>query len=255
MHNTGIYEIRNTVNGKRYVGSAVSFWNRWRTHVQSLKRGDHHSIALQRAWKAYGPAAFQFNKLLACSKENLILYEQICMDAYRPEYNIAPKAGSQLGFKMRPESRALLSESAKRTKNFSGRKHTEESKAKISESRKGKGGGQRTPERLAKIGAAHRGMPKSEEHKAKISATLMGHKQTPEQIEKRMQKIRGRKMPEGFSEAASARMLKENEKTEEQKSEVISLAASGVSRRKISRITGISRPVITRIIGEKNGRG
>lgn len=40
----------------------------------------------------------------------------------------------------------------------------------------------------------------------RISKKLMGHKQTPEQIEKRASKLRGRKMPAGFSEAASIRM-------------------------------------------------
>lgn len=205
-HSSGIYEIRNLVNGKRYIGSAVDFGNRWRVHAQSLARGDHHSKALQRAWLLYGPFAFQFNKLLACSKENLIMYEQICMDAYKPEYNCAPRAGSQLGFKMSEESRAKLSAAAKRTRNFTGRTHSEQSRAKISASRKGKGGGPRSQERLEKIGAAHRGRPKSSEHRAKISAALMGHKQTLEQIEKRVQKLRGRKMPPGFAEAASARM-------------------------------------------------
>lgn len=153
---TGIYEIRNTINGKRYVGSAVDFGNRWRVHAQSLARGDHHSRALQRAWVRYTPRAFQFNKLLACSKEDLIMYEQICMDALKPEYNCAPKAGSQLGLKMGEEAKAKMADAARRTRNFTGKTHSAESRAKISASRKGKGGGPRTPERLAKIAEAMR---------------------------------------------------------------------------------------------------
>lgn len=171
---TGIYEIKNLVNGKRYVGSAVRFGNRWRVHAQSLVRGDHHSIALQRAWRHYGPSAFQFNKLLACSKENLIMYEQICMDALKPEYNIAPVAGSQLGFKHPPEARAKMSEAAKRTRNFTGKTHSAESRAKISANRMGKGGGPMGAERRAKIGIAHKGRVITEEQRAKISATLTG---------------------------------------------------------------------------------
>lgn len=196
MHNpTGIYEIRNTVNGKRYVGSAVDFGNRWRIHAQSLVRGDHHSAALQRAWSHYGQSAFQFNKLLVCSKENLLMYEQACMDAFKPEYNCAPKAGSQLGIKYSPEVRARMSAANNRRGN-PGHVHTPETRAKISANRAGKGEGPRTAERLAKIGAAHKGRPKSEEHRAKISATLMGHKQSAEQIEKRKQTFRAI----GFSE-------------------------------------------------------
>jgi group I intron endonuclease len=203
--NTGIYEIRNLVNGKRYVGSAVSFGNRWRQHAQSLARGDHHSRALQRAWARYSPRAFQFNKLLACSKENLIMYEQICIDALKPEYNCAPKAGSQLGFKHSAEARERMSAANNRRGN-PGHVHTAESKERISANRAGKGGGPMAAERRAKIGAAHKGRVITEEQRAKISATLTGHKQSAEQIEKRVQKLRGRKMPPGFAEAASARM-------------------------------------------------
>lgn len=207
MINTGIYEIRNLVNGKRYIGSAVRFCNRWRVHAQSLKRGDHHSVALQRAWNLYGPSAFQFNKLLVCEKKDLILYEQACMDAYSPEYNIVPRAGSQLGYKHSEESRKRMSDS--RDKSFSpmkGKKHTDAARVKISANRKGKSLGPMTAERKAKIAAANKGRVVTPEQRAKISATLMGHKQSADQIEKRVQKLRGRKMPEGFAEAASKRM-------------------------------------------------
>lgn len=153
---TGIYEIRNTINGKRYVGSAVDFGNRWRVHVQSLNRGDHHSRALQRAWRRYSPRAFQFNRLLVCSKEHLIMYEQICMDAMKPEYNCAPKAGSQMGFKHSLESRGKMAAAARRTKNFTGRTHSAESRAKISAAKTGVKLGCYDHERVARTAEAMR---------------------------------------------------------------------------------------------------
>jgi len=206
-HETGIYEIRNIVNGKRYVGSAVRLPNRQRQHFQSLARGDHHSIALQRAYTTYGPETFEFKPLLLCAKENLLMYEQILLDGLKPEYNIAPRAGSQLGYRHSAASRARMSQS--RPKDFSpmkGKNHTPETKAKISANRKGKGGGERTPERRANISAALKGRVITQEHRSLISATLTGHKQGAEQIEKRVAKLRGRKMPAGFSLAASLRM-------------------------------------------------
>lgn len=84
------------------------------------------------------------------------MYEQAYFDAMSPEYNCAPKAGSQLGFKMPATARAKMSEAAKRTRNFTGRSHSAESRAKISANRKGKGGGPRTDERLKKIAEAMR---------------------------------------------------------------------------------------------------
>jgi group I intron endonuclease len=259
---TGIYEIRNTVNGKKYVGSAVDFGNRWRQHAQSLVRGDHHSIALQRAWVRYGPSAFQFNKLLACSKENLIMYEQICMDALKPEYSVAPRAGSQLGFKMSDEARAKMAEAARRTRNFTGRTHSAESRAKISAAKKGVPSVPCSDEKKAKLSAIHKGRVITEEQRAKISATLMGHKQSPEQIEKRAQKLRGRKMPAGFAEATSARMAgvslsaehatnigrSKAKLTDEQVQEIRSRRAAGESRKSLSEEFRIDPASITNLV-------
>lgn len=203
---SGIYEIVNTVTGCRYIGSAKNIKGRWTTHRGQLVRHKHHSKYMQRSWNKYGPDIFRFSVLLYCNVENLIMYEQRCIDGFKPEYNSSPTAGSQLGLKMSKESRAKLSESAKRTKNFTGKTHSEESRKKISESRKGKGLGPQSEERRARIGAAHKGRIIKPEWRAKISATLTGHKQSPEQIAKRVLKLRGRKMPAGFAEATSKRI-------------------------------------------------
>lgn len=173
---SGIYEIRNTLNGKRYIGSAVEFGNRWRVHSQSLQRGDHHSRQLQRAWRKYTPAAFQFNKILECAPEHLLMYEQRLIDGLKPEYNTNPTAGSMLGFKHSEESRAKM-QASRMAYDFSywrGKTRSEETKAKISASRKGKGGGPRSPERLAKISAALKGRIITDEQRAKISQALTG---------------------------------------------------------------------------------
>jgi hypothetical protein len=45
----GIYEIRNTQSGVRYIGSAARIPVRLNQHRAMLVRGKHHSIALQRA--------------------------------------------------------------------------------------------------------------------------------------------------------------------------------------------------------------
>lgn len=204
--NSGIYQITNTATGCRYVGSAKNIKYRWTMHRRQLNNKTHHSKYMQRSWHSHGPEVFKFTVLLYCDVGNLIMYEQRCLDALKPEYNSAPIAGSMLGFKFTEESKLKLSVAAKRTRNFTGHRHSDESKAKISLSRKGKGGGQRSAERRARISAALKGRSVPDEMKSRISATLMGHKQSPEQIEKRMKKIRGRKMPPGFAEAASKRM-------------------------------------------------
>lgn len=209
MKDVGIYLITNTVNGRRYVGSATSFKKRWRLHEVQLQEGRHHSRYLQRAWNKYGAGAFTFRPIIYCAKHDLIMYEQAAMDALKPEYNIVPTAGSMLGYRHTEETRKKMSIARRRNPSSprKGMKHTEESRRKISESRKGKGLGRRPPETGGKISAALKGRTLSEDRKKQISAKLMGHKQSQETIEKRAKKLRGRKMPPGFAEAVSKRMM------------------------------------------------
>lgn len=138
IENTGIYEIRNIHNGNRYIGSATRIDGRWRDHKRSLGRNNHHAIAMQRAWNKYGESAFEFSKLLICSKENLIMYEQAFFDFYSPAYNSAPIAGSQIGYRHTEISRKKMS--ASRRKDFSpmkGRSHSDEAKAKMAAANSG----------------------------------------------------------------------------------------------------------------------
>lgn len=44
---SGIYEIINQLNGKRYIGSTKEFKLRWKDHVYCLKRNRHHNKHLQ----------------------------------------------------------------------------------------------------------------------------------------------------------------------------------------------------------------
>lgn len=171
---TGIYVIQHLASGRRYVGSAVSLRKRWREHINAIHRGVHHSSYLMRCWRKYGPDSFSFTVALYCDKENLLMYEQALIDFYQPEFNSAPKAGSQLGYKHRPETLAKMS--AARMGIPTGRSivHTVETRLRISESRKGKGGGPMSEERRRKIGEAQKGRQFSAEMRARISATLTG---------------------------------------------------------------------------------
>jgi len=51
---SGIYLIRNIVNGKIYIGSSIDMRRRWVRHRFLLEKGVHHSRHLQGAWDAYG---------------------------------------------------------------------------------------------------------------------------------------------------------------------------------------------------------
>lgn len=186
---SGVYEIRNA-NGKRYIGSAVHLSQRWGSHRHQLRRNTHHSAHLQSAWNKSGEAAFNFYKLVICKPEHLLMYEQLCIDGFAPEYNICRTAGSSLGVKRTPGCRANLSASKRGNKYALGFKHSAESRAKLSASLRGKQnalGYKHSASALAKMSATHLGRKRptfSDEHKAKISAALLGRKLTPETIAK-----------------------------------------------------------------------
>ena len=54
----GVYQIRNTVNDKVYVGETCSLSARWLKHRSSLRAGTHHCESLQTAWDEFGESTF-----------------------------------------------------------------------------------------------------------------------------------------------------------------------------------------------------
>lgn len=93
----GIYLIRNTVNGKFYIGSAKTLRGRLDAHIRVLRRGCHHNSHLQASWVKYGGDVFVveiLENVVGC--ELLIEREQYYLDelkAVQCGYNMAPAAG------------------------------------------------------------------------------------------------------------------------------------------------------------------
>lgn len=80
MNSSGIYEIRNLVNNKVYIGSAYNFKKRWATHISTLKSGTHDNQHLQLSVQKYGLDNFQFSIIELCNKEELEVREQHHID-------------------------------------------------------------------------------------------------------------------------------------------------------------------------------
>lgn len=107
---TGVYQIRNKINGKCYVGSTSrGFDERWCEHIKELRNGRHCNRHLQNAWKKYGEAAFAFEVLETCSPGLCIAREQHYLDSLRPEYNICTIAGSTSGYRHSETTKKMLS--------------------------------------------------------------------------------------------------------------------------------------------------
>ena len=95
---TGVYIITNTINYKCYVGSSVNIEHRW--------TGKYNRY-LTSAFNKYGINNFSFEILAICNpiKEDLLYFEQKCINLFKPEYNILKVAGSPLGSKDTEETK------------------------------------------------------------------------------------------------------------------------------------------------------
>ena len=174
---SGIYEIVNTINGHRYIGSSQNVQVRWRSHLSTLKNGCHDNSHLNRAWRAYGPVAFKFKILEESSIADLAIKEQHWIDSYPQDqlYNLAaPVAGSARGYKYTPEQRARHSEGLKRIWADTPERYAAsvETRAKRSAAHKGR---IFSAETRAKLSAARKRCIASDATRAKMSATRKGH--------------------------------------------------------------------------------
>lgn len=157
--NTGVYSIKNIVNGKRYIGSTTkSFRRRWQQHRNALRSGTHSSQYLQNSWDKYGERSFSFSIVRRCQPDVCLSCEQFFIDRFKCYmfkygYNRRPIADSNYGVTFGPTTRQKLS-------------------------------------------IAKKGVPKSIEHRRKISDALRGKKKSAQHVSNMVKSLLGRKLSE-----------------------------------------------------------
>lgn len=176
VNSSGIYQILNLSNGKRYIGSAKCFRKRWACHLSGFRTGKHPNRKLLRSWLKHGKESFVFEILETCTDEKLIVREQHWIDASRPEYNLSPTAGNCLGVKMTDQAKRKISERNLGNMYCVGRKLSEATKRAIGVANSKRRGFKRSPEAVAKSAAKHRGMKRSDETRRKIADSRIGKK-------------------------------------------------------------------------------
>lgn len=119
---SGIYQIKNLVNKKKYIGSTKNFNSRKHQHLYHLRRSNHSNKHLQNAWNIYGENVFVFEILEECDVSLIIKKEQYYIDLLKPEYNIRKIAASNLGFKHSTNTKNKIKETSKQMWKKEGQK-------------------------------------------------------------------------------------------------------------------------------------
>lgn len=150
MKNSGIYCISNTIDSRIYIGSSVRLNTRIGTHKLQLRKGVHHNPKMQCFVNKYGVDALKFFILHHCNHLDLLSWEQMFINLFKPEFNVSLKAGSPMF----------------------GRNHTEDARKRMSEYRKGKPLGPLSEEHRRKIGLISSMRRHSDKSKAQTAASM-----------------------------------------------------------------------------------
>ena len=100
----GVYQVRNSVNGKVFVGVSVDLPSMLNRQQAQLRMGGHPNRELQKDWAKFGPEAFEFEILDTLTppedvnyapKDDLKALEELWLDKLSPfgdrGYNAKPK--------------------------------------------------------------------------------------------------------------------------------------------------------------------
>ena len=90
---TGVFQVKNTVNGKVLLGSSLNLEGSLNKHKFMLTIGNHQNKAIQEDWNEYGPDKFVFEILEVVKikddpnfnlSDELTMLEQIWLDELQP---------------------------------------------------------------------------------------------------------------------------------------------------------------------------
>ncbi len=192
MKTCGIYGIRNMVNGKWYVGQGVDVYARKRQHFCLLKYSKHCNDYLQKSFSKYGLSNFEFRILEETPEDILDARERFWILNYRSNernYGYNLDSGGNLNKRHSIETKKKISK-ARKGSIFSEKHRLNLSKAHMGQKpwstgkkfsialrrklSKAHKNSLASKEHLGKMHDAQRGVHLSDEHKQRVSESLKG---------------------------------------------------------------------------------
>lgn len=134
MKKAGIYQIKNTVSQKVYIGLSKNIEGRFVKHLQRLRKNTHRNKHLQSAFNKYGEDCFEFEILEECDEDSLSEKEKQWISETKScnnKYGYNKTFGGEFG-KLHPDIYKRYSEM------YKGRPISEEQKRQISKTLTGR---------------------------------------------------------------------------------------------------------------------
>lgn len=173
MHDSGIYAIKNKLNGKIYVGCSKNIKDRWKAHCKQLKK---RTSLINRAIQKYGVDNFEFAVLLKCPS--------MCFDYWEKYYINLLNSMTPIGYNLT---------SGGEYKKF----YSLETRQKISEANKGKVISELCRRRSSIVHTGNtytKGLVRTDEWRSHVSKKLKGVKHSNEHVENNRKAQLGKKL-------------------------------------------------------------
>lgn len=197
MIKSGIYKITNTKNGKLYIGSSAYINRRGTDHFYKLLKNTHANRHLQAAYNKYGKENFEFEIIQYCDSDKLIEREQFWIDWTRC---CDPSVGYNKR-KVAESNLGIIASDDARARMSAAQKgipKSEEHKAKLRKPKlntENMKGRKLTEEHLAALAASHVGRKVSDEMKAHLSKLNTGKAMSEEAKQKLSTRNKGMVIP------------------------------------------------------------
>lgn len=190
---SGIYQIKNTINGGVYFGRSVDVPDRLTHHKNELRRKVHRNKRLQNAWNKYGESAFKFELVWENQPEELYELEGFVLDfmwGHDRLYNHHKlsyggfEPGNTLGcFKRSAETKDRMS------KAFTGRVYSDEHDEKVRQSKIGLKASEKTKKKMSEVKI---GKPRPQSWHDKMAEYRANN---PNPMQGKVSPMRGKKFP------------------------------------------------------------
>jgi group I intron endonuclease len=191
-----IYRITNLVNGKKYVGETAlkDPLKRWKSHLHSIREGRGCPL-LKKAVEKHGVENFKFEVICECSHEERYDKEK---EFIASENSLVPhgynvlKGGPCGGFVGKKHSEETIAKMSEATKRIMGEMSAERKKEIYSSEKRKRTGFKMSESAKRKLSEQRKGQKSSDETKKKVSEGLKKYhtsSETREQAEETRRKM------------------------------------------------------------------